>query len=414
MSDWNVFQADVLDVLRQYEGFFDFFERVGSFSDNSRPDSFARVTRKDKKEIWVVDAKNKGSLDSGDKERMEKYLEMARNNPIDVGLDITEISEHEVRGIFITNREAELKGYEVVPINGLHQFMQKELVYTDTDQVIRKVSKMMERGQLSQSQARLMFQSLKPYEEKMQSALNVLNNMESEYSGIKIDRPPLNDFDARIPVDLVLRHEAREAVFFFDVPYTRKALENVEPKVEQIKNLLSDISPKSYYSAINTFETVKSSHVIPKKKVEQEVQETIGICSKKKIAEIFTPKTSVERNYEDNKIVLNDTKGLGFRAEVYSSNDVDFKVAVSLPGNASTRIKDTMLNANKEFGSVSGNRFQLEFQVNEDFEIEHNQTESFGSFESSIKSLVTSNINKELSQRIKKMEGVKIDPGKTR
>ena len=63
MKDWKVFQQDVLDVLRQYEGYLDFFERVGSLSDRSRPDSVARVSREDKKEVWVLDAKNKDSVD---------------------------------------------------------------------------------------------------------------------------------------------------------------------------------------------------------------------------------------------------------------------------------------------------------------------------------------------------------------
>jgi len=41
---------------------FDFFERVGSLSDDSRPDCFARISREDKKEIWVIDAKTNQSL----------------------------------------------------------------------------------------------------------------------------------------------------------------------------------------------------------------------------------------------------------------------------------------------------------------------------------------------------------------
>ncbi|MFQ3275619.1 MAG: hypothetical protein ACI9LV_001009, partial [Candidatus Nanohaloarchaea archaeon] len=44
MSEWEVFQRDVLDVLRQYEGYFDYFERVGSLSDDSRPDCFGRIS----------------------------------------------------------------------------------------------------------------------------------------------------------------------------------------------------------------------------------------------------------------------------------------------------------------------------------------------------------------------------------
>ena len=74
-KDWKVFQTDVLDLLRQYEGFFDSFERVGSLSDNSRPDAFARITREEKKEVWVLDAKNKGEISEEDEERMQKYID---------------------------------------------------------------------------------------------------------------------------------------------------------------------------------------------------------------------------------------------------------------------------------------------------------------------------------------------------
>jgi len=133
MSNWEVFQRDVLDVLRQYEGFF-LFERVGSLSDDSRPDCFARISREDKKkEIWVIDAKNKPEFDNGDLTRMEKYLNMLKSNPIDIGLEMTELSDYTFRGIFVTSSSStELDDFETVSFNAFHQFLQSELVYTDT------------------------------------------------------------------------------------------------------------------------------------------------------------------------------------------------------------------------------------------------------------------------------------------
>jgi hypothetical protein len=162
VSEWDVFQTDVLDVLRQYEGFFDFFERVGSLSDNSRPDAFARVTREEKKEVWVLDAKNKDRIDDEDEKRMQKYADQIARSPVDVGLEVSELSDHDIRAVFITSGNASSE-FETVKFSGLHQFLQKELIYTDTDKIVRDVAKMVERRELSQSQARLLNESLRPF-----------------------------------------------------------------------------------------------------------------------------------------------------------------------------------------------------------------------------------------------------------
>jgi len=99
--DWKVFQTDVLDALNQYKEFFDFFERTGTLSDSSRPDCIARVTR-ERKKIWGFDAKNKDGVDAEDEERMNKYIKQLKNNPLDIGLDHSELGDHEVEGVFIT------------------------------------------------------------------------------------------------------------------------------------------------------------------------------------------------------------------------------------------------------------------------------------------------------------------------
>ncbi|MFB6147386.1 MAG: hypothetical protein ABEJ66_00730 [Candidatus Nanohaloarchaea archaeon] len=126
-AGWEVFQRDVLDALRQYEGYFDFFERVGSLSD-SRPDCFARLTREGKKEIWIVDAKGKEEVEQDDLDRMEKYVEMVRSNPIDVGLELSELAEHDIRGVFVTQGEGRVEDYEQVPFSRFHQFLQEGAV----------------------------------------------------------------------------------------------------------------------------------------------------------------------------------------------------------------------------------------------------------------------------------------------
>ena len=155
MAEWDAFQADTLDILRQYDGHFDFFERVGSIED-SRPDCLCRVTREDKKEIWIVDAKNKESIGSEDRKRLEKYRSKIKSNPVEVGLDYSEISDHTIRIITVMNDNTDKSELETVKISSLHQFLQRELIYTDTSRVVRDISKMMKKGELSQNEARIL------------------------------------------------------------------------------------------------------------------------------------------------------------------------------------------------------------------------------------------------------------------
>ncbi len=402
-NDWKVFQQDVLDVLRQYEGYFDFFERVGSLSDDSRPDSFARISRDEKKEIWVLDAKNKDEINEEDEQRMEKYLEMAKSNPIDVGLQMSELSEYEIRGIFVTPQERPETGFEAVKFSELHQFLQKELIYTDTRKVVRDLAKMAERKQLSQNQARLLFRSLKPFEDRLDEAMEELEELEEKYVGLKLRKPPLSSFDFKVPVDAVLVHEEREKAFLIDIPYSEDEFEGIEEKVDEVKDRMSGIDKEVYYAALDTFEGHDSEFVYGLKQIEEEVRRTAGIVSPEDLADLFTPKVSTEKVYEEDYIEVRDTEGLGFRLRVQSFDDVEHRIEVLLPEDATSRIKDRVMNSRKEFGKVEEGLLQHELEVGEDLRVRFSEgKKKFSEYRSDINSLYHPAVNPVLSKKVSK------------
>ncbi len=400
MTDWKVFQGDVLDIIKQYQGYFDFFERVGNLGE-SRPDCFARVSRDDKKEIWVLDAKNKESVDDGDVERMEKYLEMVRANPVDVGLDAKELSEHEIRGIFITNSEASCPGeHEAIGFPALHAFLQRELVYTDTSKVVSDVAKMMERRQLSQGQARMLFQSIKPFERAIEDAMEELRELETRYVGLELLEPPFESYGLDIPVDAVLIHEPRDTVFLIDIPYTREALDQVEQKIEDIREELQRVDKSVYYAAINTIDSREGDHIYSTGEIEEEVKRTAGIVSPDEVAELYTPRIPSEREYGDGFVEVRDTAGLGFRLKVSSEDDIEHAIEVSMPVEAASRFRENAMNSRKDFGSIATDVFRQSIRVEEDCRIRYGEVvEPLDSYRDSVRSLYQKAVNPCLAKK---------------
>lgn len=394
---WEVFQRDVLDAVRQYEGYFDFFERIGSLSD-SRPDCFARVTRDEKKEIWIIDAKGKEEVNSEDLDRMDKYVEMVRSNPIDVGLELSELAGHEPRGIFVTRGTGEPRDYEQVDFSRFHQFMQRELVYTDTDRVVRDVAKMIERKQLSQSQARLLFRSIKPFESRLQKGMEILEELETEFVGLELERPPIESYDYDIPVDAVARHRERDQVFLFDIPYSQEAVDRVGEKVDEIRSRIAE-KEKVYYAAINTFEARESSYLIQPENLEQEVKTTAGIVSPEEIIGLFTPKIPVEKEYGDGYVEVRDSRGIGFKVRVRSSDDIRHSIEAIMPEEAITSLGDQFLNSRK-LGELRGNRFREDIEITEELEVKHSEgQESLESFSDMVRSIYQSAVNPVLGRK---------------
>ena len=400
-SDWQVFQSDVLDVFRQYEKYFDHFELVGSLSDDSRPDSFARVTREDKKEIWVLDAKRKADISDEDMDRMEKYVDMIESNPIDVGLELSELADHEVRGIFVTETgDLSPNGFEQVRFSALHAFLQKELVYTDTDKVVRDVAKMMERKQLSHSQARLLFRSIKPLEQHMSEALSKFESLETDYIGLELEKPPINSYDYNIPVDAVLRHEPRDKVFLIDIPYSQQAVENLDDKVEEIRERLKDVEKEVFYAAINSFDAKDQKYLYQLEDLEEEIRTTAGIVAPEQIAELFIPKIPVEKAVKDGHIEVRDTEGLKFHMKVQSENDTHHRIEIDLPEEPAAELKESLMRSGKELGELKNQRFQLKIDVTPDLEIKTSgEIESLESFKEKVKDIYHSSVNPVLARQ---------------
>jgi hypothetical protein len=400
-SDWMVFQEDVLDVLRQYEGFMDFSERVGSLRDDSRPDFVARISREDKKEIWVVDAKRKPELDSEDYSRMRKYLEMLESNPIDIGLEMGEISEYETRGVFVTSSgDLQLEEFEQVKFSGLHQFLQRELVYTDTEKVVRDVAKMMERKELSQSQARLLFRSLKPFDRSRERALEVLEELETDYVGLELDEAP---FDQELPVEAVLRHENRGKVFMIDVPYSRKELERVPEKVEEVKKALKDAEEEVYFAALDTFKTgSQHPHVYGIEDLSEEIRKTASVLSPVEVAEIFEPKIETEREWRDGHLKVSDRRDLGFSMRIATGDDVNYRIEVEPGRKVLESIKERKINTRNSLGEIKNGKMEIEFSVEEGLEIQHDSThETLSGFRDTVKAVYSSSVNPVLSKKVK-------------
>ena len=401
-SDWMVFQQDVLDVLRQYDGFFDYSERVGSLSDDSRPDFVAMISREDKEEIWIVDAKRKPEIGDEDKKRMKKYLEMLESNPIDVGLELSELSGYKFRGVFVTSSgDLHLENFEQVKFSALHQFLQRELVYTDTEKVVRDVAKMMERKQLSQSQARLLFRSLKPFERARKRALNQLEELETKFVGLELRKAPFEGKD--LPVEAMLVHEPRGKIFLIDIPYSREALKEVSGKVEEVKKTLADSDREIFFAALDTFNSdLDEKHIYELDEIEDEVRETAGIVSPVEVAELFTPKISTQKQWEDGFVDIHDTHNLGFRARVSTDDDLNHRIEVNLEKKAMESIKERKLNSRKDLGEVRNGSFQLEFTISEDMTVKFGETEeSWEGFQDTVKTVYQAAVNPVLSRKVK-------------
>ena len=382
--DWQVFQTDVLDALKQYEGFFDFFERTGTLSDQSRPDCVARVSR-ERKTVWIFDAKNKRSIDEEDEQRMEKYIDQIRNNPIDVGLEFSELGDHDVKGIFIAP-EASNSKFEVIPVESLHQHLRKELIYTETDRVIRDVAQMAEKKVLSHSQARMLYRSMDSFRSSMNRARKMLGEIESSFTDLKLKEHPLEDRE-NLPVDFLLEHGKREKTVLVDVPYRESKASKLEEiaRDEDIYVVLGDESSE-YGCRFDEF--------------EEKLMQKLGIIPWRKVAEKFTPKIPTERRFESSKIIIEDTVGLGFRAEIKSHSDIEFEVRVKASEKVLKRFKDQKMNSRSSFGEVKRSLFSHSFSVSEDLEIDYGDVESLDSYLDTVDTVFQSAVNPVLSKKV--------------
>ena len=393
-SDWKVFQTDVLDLLRQYEGFMDSFERVGSLSDNSRPDAFARITRKNKKEIWILDAKNKTEINGKDEKRMQKYISQVKSNPVDVGLELSELTDHEIKGVFITPGKTDSE-HQVVEFKGLHQFLQKELIYTDTDKIVRDVAKMAGRKKLSQSQARLLHQSLKPFRDRLEKVREDLSKLEEDFIGLKLYTPPFNNLDFKPPSDAVLKHTERDEIFLIDIPYSPEEARKAEEKAQEVEKY---IDGKGYYASLHNFE-VDSKFACPPEKFKKQIRQVLGVVSPETVAQIFQPKFDVEKKYRDGYIEMKSDE-LGFKLRISSEDDTKYRIEAFLNSEAVSRIKDRSMNSRRDFGQFHGDKWIQDITVEDDLTINHGNQENLEEYKQSVKNIFHSAVNPVYSKKI--------------
>lgn len=370
MTNWQNFQTDVLDILNQYKGYFDFFERVGSLSDNTRPDCFARISREDKKEVWIIDAKNKSEISPEDIKRMENYLETAKTNLIDIGLEHSESKEYEFRPIFITPRKDKpLNDFEQVPQPKLHQFLQKELIYTDTDKIVRDIAKMIERKELNQNQARLLFKSVKPFENKLKSAINDLEKLEETYVGLKLRKNYLRKDD--VPTDVSLIHKPRNKIFFLDIPYSMKEIEKSENKIEYIQRIVDDQYEDAFYGVVDTFGAKDNKYVINKDELEYEIRKELGIISKEYILDLFTPPTDISKTYQQGNIKASWSSNSS-TVLINTVDDINYQIKLKVPKEIRRKIENHEVNTRTRVFETQNNYLKHEFTVTENSEIKFN------------------------------------------
>ena len=379
--DWKVFQTDVLDALKQYEGYFDFFEKTGTLSDNSRPDCVARVTR-ERETVWIFDAKNKAEISEKDEERMEKYISQIKSNPLDIGLDHSELGEHSIEPVFITRGEASTK-YNSLSSKKLHQFLRKELIYTETNRVVRDVAQMTEKKALTHNQARLLYRSLKEFKDRMDYGRKMLKEVESNFTGLKLKEHPLEGRES-LPVDFVLEHSERPSVYI-DVPY----------KDDEEKGVSNFLDEDEIYVSLGS----SGKYGCPFEEFEELLMRKLGILSWEKVADLYTPKIPTERTFNSNSVLVT-AENMDFQVEIRSKNDTEFKVQALMPEKSLKKLKDQSLNARKEFGEIENGRFKHEFKVTEDLEISYSVKEDLDSYRDTVNSIYQASINPVLSKKV--------------
>ncbi len=399
MKDWQNFQTDVLDTLNQYKGFFDFFERVGNLSDSTRPDCFARISRENKKEVWIIDAKNKGKIDEEDKQRMENYLETTKSNLIDIGLETNELKDYKFRPIFITPRKKRpLQSFEQVTQPHLHQFLQRELIYTDTDKLVRDIAKMMERKELTQNQARLLFKSIKPFEKRLKSTIKKLEGLEEKYEGLNLKKNYLNREE--LPTDVSLIHKPRNKIFFLDIPYSMNEVENSKNKIDYIQQIIGEEYDDAFYGVIDTFNGKNDKYIINKEDVEFQIRKELGIISKEFIVDLFTPPTKIETFKTPYKTEA-QWHNKSHKTIVKTTNDIDYNIRLEIPEEIRRKIENHETNTRTSIFNSNKNALTHSFGITENSKIQvKDRNYTISEYTDVVRSIMKNTVSKTVKQKI--------------
>ena len=331
---------------------------------------------------------------------MNRYIDSLKRNPLDVGLEESEVTEYSFRPIFVLSGQPCVEQEaDTVPFSAMHQFLQKELVYTDTSRAVREIAKMAERRQLSHGQIRLLAQSLRPYEDRIQTVVDDLKKLEEDYSSLELHKP----FEkGEAPVDVVVRHKPSGQKFYFDIPYSREELTRIDDRVEELKQMV-DTESQVYYAAVNTFEEVDSDFIIRKEKLEKEIDQTLGVLSVEKVADVFEPKVKCSRSYGDGFIQITPIESHKFSLKVITKDDRNFKVEATLSEDIIERLKDRKLNSGNSFGRIEDGRFIHDFKVEENLQISFDSRETdLSSYRRTVSDYYHSVVSSALGKKVKK------------
>lgn len=367
MSEWENFQKDVLDVLEQYKGYFDFFERIGNLGEHKRPDCLAKVARENKKEVWIIDVKNKKGISEEDKNRMKNYSQSINRNLVDVGLSLKEAEKYEFRKIIITpHKESEIQKYEVVSSNELHQFLQKELIYSNSEKVARDLAKMLRKKQLSQKEARLIYRSVQPFKHRIESLNKELEDVEQSFGFLNVEQ--LHSSSDKLPVDVKITHKNHsDKLFLLDIPYREKDLDQLENKVEQLKNLVSDNYNQVYYGLINDFETENmGDYSVHPENLKDEISDKFGIFSYSELEDLFKPKFETKTEYHSNRIVCKGEIDRKFVLEIENVKDSEFVLKIHLNPDIIQKVKNHNINSRSKLFEFRENFLYQELSTTED------------------------------------------------
>jgi hypothetical protein len=243
----------------------------------------------------------------------------------------------------------------------------------------------------------MLYRSLKPYIDTLNASKRSLKELETRYAGLELLEPPISSYDSSLPVDAVLKHSERQMSFLIDIPYSKKSVNELDNRVEELRKLLSD-SENVYYAALNRFDSVDSKWVYRPEELEAEIKSTAGIVSAEEVAEWFKPKIPLEREIQDGALKYVSE---GFTLQVATENDVEHRVTALLPDGAAKALSDRFSNSMVDFGSLKGNRFQMDLEVTKNNEIKYpGGSESPSSFESKARNFFRSTLGREIASKI--------------
>jgi hypothetical protein len=358
---WDVFQKDVLDALEGYRPFFYRLNRMKELEVSKRVEAVAVVKRDSKEEIWIIDAKHKpvDSIDTEDAKRMDAYEESIKENPAQIGIGKEEFYKYKIFKIFVYQGPGSIienKRTLFIPFEKLHAFCEKNLILLDTDYVVHHVSRLANKGMLSESQVSLLYSGLNPYEEIRRGVVASLHDLSESLNGAVLEFPP---FDKRtIPektpeISALFSHFGRDIIFPIIIPYSRETMEDASQRMAIVFEKLSEKgktipiavdSFSKYPSEDSSSEKMSSAKAFSKFRKEMPayvlhkdllqwfiLKELRVIPIEKIIPYLAFSNIETKMSKIDCGVKMEDLSDFGIYLSIQSQDDIEFKISYGLP-----------------------------------------------------------------------------------